>query len=76
MCNGNSSSTRPANTTNNKPGAREAPIPMNTPNPLIPQGSFLEQQKSKSKSNLFIAVLAILAIHIVFFSGLLMQKRG
>ncbi len=46
---------------------------MNTPNPLIPQGSLLEQQKSKGKSNLFIAVFTILAIHVVLFAGLLMQ---
>ena len=45
---------------------------MNTPNPLIPQGSLLEQQK-KGKSNLFIAVFTILAIHVVLFAGLLMQ---
>jgi LysM repeat protein len=46
---------------------------MNTPNPLIPQGSLLEQQKTKGKSNLFIAVFTILAIHVVLFAGLLMQ---
>jgi len=46
---------------------------MNTPNPLIPQGSLLEQQKSKGKSNLFIAVFMILAVHVVVFAGLLMQ---
>ena len=46
---------------------------MNTPNPLVPQGSLLEQQKSKGKSNLFIAVFMILAVHVVVFAGLLMQ---
>jgi N-acetylmuramoyl-L-alanine amidase len=46
---------------------------MNTPNPLVPQGSLLEQPKSKSKSNLFIAVFVILAIHVVLFTGLLVQ---
>lgn len=46
---------------------------MNTPNPLVPKGSLLEQQKSKGKSNLFIAVFTILAIHVILFSGLLMQ---
>ena len=46
---------------------------MNTPNPLVPQGSLLEQQKSKGKSNLFIAVISILAIHVVLFGGLLIQ---
>ena len=46
---------------------------MNTPNPLIPQGSLLEQQKSQGKSNLFIFVFTILAIHVVLFAGLLMQ---
>ncbi len=46
---------------------------MNTPNPLVPKGSLLEQQKSKGKSNLFIAVFTILAIHVILFAGLLMQ---
>lgn len=46
---------------------------MNNPNPLLPQGSFLEQHKSKGKSNLIIAVFTILAIHVVLFGGLLMQ---
>lgn len=46
---------------------------MNTPNPLVPKGSLLEQQKSKGKSNLFIAVFTIAAIHVILFAGLLMQ---
>jgi LysM repeat protein len=46
---------------------------MNTPNPLVPQGSLLEQQKSKGKSNLLFAVLTIAAIHVVLFGGLLIQ---
>jgi LysM repeat protein len=46
---------------------------MNTPNPLVPRGSFLEQHKSRGKSNLIIAVFTILAIHVVLFTGLLMQ---
>ncbi len=46
---------------------------MNNPNPLVPQGSLLEQQRSKGKSNLVIAVFTILAIHLVLFGGLLMQ---
>lgn len=47
---------------------------MKTPNPLLPQGSLLEQQqKSKGKSNLVIAVFTILAVHLVLFGGLLMQ---
>ena len=46
---------------------------MNTPNPLVPQGSLLEQQKSKGKSNLFTAVIIIMAIHVVLFGGLLIQ---
>lgn len=48
---------------------------MNNPNPLVPQGSLLEQ-KAKGKSNLFIAVFSILAIHVVLFAGLLMQGCG
>lgn len=58
-----------------KPGnnAITSPKNMNTPNPLVPQGSLLEQQKSKGKSNLFIAVISILAIHVVLFGGLLIQ---
>jgi LysM repeat protein len=46
---------------------------MNNPNPLVPQGSLLEQQKSKGKSNLFIAVFTILALHVVLFGGMLIQ---
>jgi LysM repeat protein len=46
---------------------------MNTPNPLVPKSSLLEQQRSKGKSNLFIAVFTILAIHVILFAGLLMQ---
>jgi LysM repeat protein len=45
---------------------------MNTPNPLIPQGS-LQQRQSKGKSTFFIAVFTVIAIHAVFFTGLLMQ---
>lgn len=45
---------------------------MNTPNPLIPQGT-LEQPLSRGKSNVRIAVFTIIAIHAVFFGGLLMQ---
>jgi LysM repeat protein len=44
---------------------------MNTPNPLVPQGS-LERQ-SKGKSTARIAVFTIISIHAVFFAGLLMQ---
>lgn len=43
---------------------------MNTPNPLVPQGSL---QNGKSKSNIRIVVFGIVAIHAVFFVGLLMQ---
>ncbi len=43
---------------------------MNTPNPLIPQGSL---QNTRSKSNIRIVVFGIVAIHAVFFVGLLMQ---
>ncbi len=53
--------------------ALKAPDTMNTPNPLVPQGSLLEQQKSKGKSNVFIAVFTILAIHVFLFAGLLFQ---
>lgn len=55
------------------PNVSNVPNPMNTPSPLIPQGSLLEQQKAKGKSNLFIAVFTILTIHVVLFAGLLMQ---
>ncbi len=44
---------------------------MNTPNPLIPQGS-LERQ-SRGKSTVRIAIFTIVSIHAVFFAGLLMQ---
>src|SRR5262245_13118642 len=44
---------------------------MNTPNPLVPQGSL--PYPSRGKSTVRIAVLTIVAIHAVFFAGLLMQ---
>ena len=44
---------------------------MNNANPLIPQGSLLEQ-KAKSKPHLRIA-LFIVAVHVVFLGGLLIQ---
>ena len=44
---------------------------MNTPNPLVPQGT-LERQ-SKGKSTARIAIFTIISIHAVFFAGLLMQ---
>ena len=46
---------------------------MNTPNPLIPQGS-LQQKQSQSKSTIRNAVLTIIAFHAVFVAGLLMQS--
>jgi LysM repeat protein len=42
---------------------------MSTPNPLIPQGSL----QSSGTSNVRIAVATIVAIHVVFFGGLLLQ---
>lgn len=42
---------------------------MNTPNPLIPQGTFLEQ---KGRSHIRIAVFTILAVHVVLLGSLLM----
>lgn len=42
---------------------------MNTPNPLIPQGTFLEQ---KGRSHIRIAVITILAVHVVLLGSLLM----
>ncbi|MCI0535096.1 MAG: LysM peptidoglycan-binding domain-containing protein [Verrucomicrobiales bacterium] len=44
---------------------------MNQPNPLLPQG--LLPNHSRGKSTVRIAVLTIVAIHAVFFAGLLMQ---
>ena len=43
---------------------------MNTPSPLIPQGSL---QQSRGKSNVRIAVFTILAIHVLLLGGLLIQ---
>src|SRR6188508_3355023 len=40
-----------------------------TPNPLIPKGTFLEQ---KSRSHIRIAVITILAVHVVLLGSLLM----
>ena len=42
---------------------------MNTPNPLVPQGSLHSRQKSTVRTAFF----AIAAIHLVFFGGLLIQ---
>ena len=47
---------------------------MNNPNPLIPQGSLLEQ-KIGSRPHLRIAI-AIVAVHLVFLGGLLIQGCG
>jgi LysM repeat protein len=44
---------------------------MNTPNPLVPQGSL--DRHSKGSSTVRIAVFTIVSIHAVFFAGLLMQ---
>lgn len=44
---------------------------MNTPNPLVPQGSL--EAKSKGKSHIRIAVITILAIHVVLLGALLIQ---
>ena len=44
---------------------------MNNPNPLIPQGSLMEQ-KAKGKPHLRVA-LFIVAVHLVFLGGLLIQ---
>jgi LysM repeat protein len=44
---------------------------MNHPNPLIPQGSF--SKHSRGNPNVRIAVFTIVAIHAVFFGGLLIQ---
>src|SRR5262245_1168706 len=44
---------------------------MNSPNPLVPQGT-LERQ-AKGKSTVRIAIFTIVSIHAVFFAGLLMQ---
>jgi LysM repeat protein len=47
---------------------------MNTPNPLVPQGSLQEQ--SKRKSQVRIIVFSILAIHVVLLGALLTQTSG
>ena len=44
---------------------------MNTPNPLVPQGSLPEA--AKRKANIRIAIFTILAIHVALLGGLLMQ---
>lgn len=45
---------------------------MSTPSPLIPQGTF-QAQAAKGATNVRVAVATIVAIHIVFFGGLLLQ---
>ena len=47
---------------------------MNNHNPLIPQGTLLEQ-KTRSRPHLRIAI-AIVAVHLVFLGGLLIQGCG
>ncbi|HYE30028.1 MAG TPA: LysM peptidoglycan-binding domain-containing protein [Methylomirabilota bacterium] len=42
---------------------------MNTPNPLMPQGSLL---RPKGGSNVRLAVVAIIAVHLIFFGSLLL----
>jgi LysM repeat protein len=44
---------------------------MNSPNPLLPQGSL--ERHSKGTSTVRIAIFTIISIHAVFFAGLLMQ---
>lgn len=44
---------------------------MSSPSPLIPQGSF--QAKARGDSNVRLAVTTVIAIHVVFFGGLLLQ---
>lgn len=43
---------------------------MNTPSPLIPQGSL---QQARGKSNVRIAIFTILAVHVLLLGGLLIQ---
>jgi LysM repeat protein len=45
---------------------------MNTPNPLVPEGSQLEQ-KSKARSRVKLAVFFVLSIHVVGLMALLVQ---
>jgi LysM repeat protein len=45
---------------------------MNTPNPLIPQGA-LQSNQGKGRSTVKLAVVSIVAVHVVFFGGLLLQ---
>jgi len=45
---------------------------MSNPSPLIPQGTF-QAQANRGASNVRIAVATIIAIHVVFFGGLLLQ---
>jgi LysM repeat protein len=45
---------------------------MNNPNPLVPQGSVLEQQ-SKGRSRVRIALFVVVALHVVFLGPLLIQ---
>lgn len=45
---------------------------MNTPNPLLPQGA-LQPSRGKSNVRIAVSVFTVIALHAVFFSGLLMQ---
>ena len=51
---------------------QERQLKMNNQNPLIPQGSALEQ-KNKGRARMKIAVFFVLAIHGIGLMALLMQ---
>jgi LysM repeat protein len=53
-------------------GRQPAPKTMNNSNPLIPQGSNLEQ-KIKGRSRVKLAVLCVFAAHVLFLGPLLIQ---
>src|ERR1700691_5784870 len=42
---------------------------MNTPSPLVPQGT----QPQRGKSSLYVKVLMILTVHVVLIGGMLLQ---
>src|SRR5262245_36983098 len=45
---------------------------MNNSNPLIPQGSLLEQQQNKKRHHFKVAILCVLAANAVLISGMLL----
>jgi len=49
---------------------------MNNSNPLIPQGSLLEQEQNKKRHHFKVAILCVLAFNVLFVGGMLLIGCG